>query len=60
VDTNERSNRLADLREEVNRVNASILGLLNRRTELVDRILEEKRVKGITLFDPQRESHQLG
>lgn len=46
---------LDTLREEINRIDEDIIGLLSRRMEVVKKIAALKKVKGISVEDRDRE-----
>ena len=46
---------LETLREEINRIDENIIGLLSRRMEVVKKIAALKKVKGISVEDRDRE-----
>jgi chorismate mutase len=51
---------LADLRNEIDAIDAKILALLTERAERVLRVGEIKRTSGIPVHDPERERIILG
>lgn len=55
----ESGNQLAELRDEVSRINEAILSLLNRRCEVTDRIRAVKSARGLPMYDPMREADQM-
>ena len=46
---------LEALREEINRIDEDIIGLLSRRVEVVKKIAALKKAKGISVEDRERE-----
>jgi len=46
---------LEALREEINRIDEDIIGLLSRRMEVVKKIVALKKAKGISVEDRDRE-----
>ena len=53
------SETLEGLREELEEINASLLGLLSRRAEVVTEVQRVKAARGIPCFDPERERRML-
>lgn len=53
------SQQLDHLRKQMDDINIQLLGLLNRRAELVQEIGEVKKKQGINRFDPVRERDML-
>lgn len=51
--------RISELRARVDRINESILKLLNRRAQLVEELRQVKEKLGLDLYDPLRESEQI-
>jgi 3-deoxy-7-phosphoheptulonate synthase/chorismate mutase len=47
------------LRQQLDEINLQILGLINKRAELVQEIGKEKLKQGINRFDPERERQML-
>lgn len=50
---------VAELREQVTRVDRELLAALNRRLEVVRRLHDHKQVRGLPLRDPGREAALL-
>jgi chorismate mutase-like protein len=50
---------VSELRHEIDAVDAQILALLHRRLELVFKVGEIKREKGVKVYDPEREREML-
>jgi chorismate mutase len=50
---------VADLREQISRLDVAILQAINERLELVERLWEHKRSRGYDMIDSQREARML-
>ena len=50
---------LADIRKDIDRVDAQLLQLFAERMELADKVAESKRETGKAVFDPARERQKL-
>lgn len=50
---------LSELRDEIDAVDSQILGLLQRRLELVYKVGEIKSAHGVKVYDPERERLML-
>ena len=53
------TNRLKELREEIDPINLQILELLNKRAEIALEIGKVQQEKGTQIYDPQREAEML-
>jgi 3-deoxy-7-phosphoheptulonate synthase/chorismate mutase len=51
--------RIDDLREQIDGVNEKVLQLLNRRTQLVEQVRDQKLKFGLPMYDPMRERDQM-
>ncbi|MBD3389155.1 MAG: chorismate mutase [Candidatus Altiarchaeales archaeon] len=49
-----------DIRKKIDEVDGKMLGLLEKRVELTEKIGRVKREKGLPIHDPQREGEVLG
>ena len=57
---NQRAQTLNRLRRQIDRIDQSLLRLLNRRATLAVRIGNLKRKQGLPVFDSRREKQVLG